>query len=220
MKWNLLKLCGVQEVKSGDTIQRLYFTLSILILTSLLAGCAPSANAQAQEVKAVENSVPTDQPKQSQPADSATSETLTHDPPDSCPVTVPQDPPFTAPEPYSPNAPFVSEFWFGSENLWTALPTDAVWYALPHNPQGYTQKIFWWSNLFSLKDELEPALVVTGERLDAKAPPLIVSKATNAYAGDIGSAMLVGVDFPTLGCWKIAGRYKDAELIFVVWIAP
>jgi len=56
--------------------------------------------------------------------------------------------------------------------------------------------------------------------LDATAPPLIVSKATNAYAGDIGSAMLVGVDFPTLGCWKITGQYKNSELSFVVWVAP
>jgi hypothetical protein len=56
--------------------------------------------------------------------------------------------------------------------------------------------------------------------LDAPAPPLIGSKGTNAYAGDIGSAMLVGVDFPTLGCWKITGQYADAELSFVVWVAP
>jgi len=95
-----------------------------------------------------------------------------------------------------------------------------LWSGLPNNPEGFTQKIFWWSSLFSLKDELEPALVVFGERLDAKAPPLKVSRATNASAGDIGSAMLVGVDFPTLGCWKITGQYKKTELSFVIWIAP
>ena len=33
--------------------------------------------------------------------------------------------------------------------------------------------------------------------------------------------MLVGVDFPTLGCWKITGKYAyaDVELSFVVWVA-
>jgi hypothetical protein len=69
-------------------------------------------------------------------------------------------------------------------------------------------------------DEPKPDLAVTGQRLDAKAPPLIVSQATNAYASDIGFAMLVGVDFPTHGCWKVRGEYKKASLEFVVWVAP
>jgi hypothetical protein len=69
-------------------------------------------------------------------------------------------------------------------------------------------------------EEPEPALIVTGERLDAQAPPLTSSQATNAYASDIGSAMLTGVDLPTLGCWRITGRYGTAELSFVVWVAP
>jgi len=32
--------------------------------------------------------------------------------------------------------------------------------------------------------------------------------------------MLVGVDFPMLGCWEIMGIYKGHELSFVVWVAP
>ena len=201
-------------------MQRLYFFLSILIV-ALLAGCAPKANAQSEEVKAIDSSnASADLPEKSQPVDTTKSEVLPHEPPASCPVTVPQDPPFTAPEPYSPNAPFPTQFWFGFEHLWTAVSIDGIWAGLPLNADGYTQKIFWWSKLFSLKDELEPALVVYGERLDASAPPLNASKATNAYAGDIGSAMLVGVDFPTLGCWKITGQYKKSELSFVVWVVP
>lgn len=202
-------------------MQRLYFFLSILILASLLAGCAPSANAQSEEVKAVDRSnAPADSTENSNPADSAKSETLSNDAPADCPITLPQDPPFTAPAPYSPNAPFAGEFWYGSNSLWTAVPQNGVWAGLPHNPEGYTQKVFWWREGYSWTEEPEPALTVTGERLDAAAPPLNVSKATNAYAGDIGSAMLVGVDFPTLGCWKITGQYGKSELSFVVWVAP
>jgi hypothetical protein len=63
-------------------------------------------------------------------------------------------------------------------------------------------------------------LVMTGQRLDGKAPLVKVLKATNASAADIGDAMLVSVDFPTLGCWQITGKYKGAELSFVVWLAP
>jgi hypothetical protein len=32
--------------------------------------------------------------------------------------------------------------------------------------------------------------------------------------------MLIGVDFPTPGCWQITGRYTDAELSYVVQIEP
>lgn len=196
-----------------------YSFLSIIILAALLAGCAPKAVAQAAEAKALENPPPTDLPEKLSNV-SNQPEIVPSDPPASCPITVPQDPPFTAPAPYSTDSPFESNFWYGSNALWTDLPKDGIWYALPHNPEGYTQKIFWWREGYIWNEEPEPEIIVTGERLDASAPPLIASRGTNAYAGDIGSAMLVGVDFPTLGCWKITGQYADAELSFVVWVAP
>lgn len=201
-------------------MQRLHLSLSILIFAALLAGCAPKAAVPPAEVRALENPTPTALPGTSATTEITKSEVVPHDPPASCLITVPQDPPFTAPAPYSPNSPFDGNFWFGSNSLWTDLREDGIWYALPHNPGGYTQKIFWWREDYIWNEEPEPELTVTGERLDAPAPPLIVSRATNAYAGDIGSAMLVGVDFPTLGCWKITGKYGDAELSFVVWVAP
>jgi hypothetical protein len=137
-----------------------------------------------------------------------------------CPVTLPADPVFKAPEPLSADAPWPGIFWFGTEHLWTALDTNGVWEGLPKNPDGYTQKIMWWSSLFSLRDELEPALVVFGRRLDAEAPALKFYGATNAMADDIGEAMLTGVNFPTEGCWEVTGQYKKTGLTFVVWIAP
>jgi hypothetical protein len=140
--------------------------------------------------------------------------------PPGCPVTLPADPIFKAPEPLSADAPWPGIFWFGTEHLWTALDTNGVWEDLPKNPDGYTQKIMWWSSLFSLRDELEPALVVMGRRLDTKAPELKFYGATNAMADDIGEAMLTGVDFPTEGCWEVTGQYKKTGLTFVVWIAP
>lgn len=200
-------------------MQRLHFLRSIIILASLLAGCAPSANAQSKEVKAVDSSnAPTELPKISNPADSAKSEIVSKDPSKECPLTVPQNPLFTPPAPYS-DLGFKGEFWYGSNALWTAVRHNGVWEGLPRNPEGYTQKVFWWSEGYVWNEDPEPELIVTGERLDASAPPLRASKATNAYADDIGSAMLTGVDLPTLGCWKITGQYKKTELSFVVWVA-
>jgi hypothetical protein len=199
-------------------MQRLYSFLSILVLAAVLVGCVSNANAQSQEIKLVESSTPTNLPEKPTPTDIATPEVMPHDPPANCPITRPPDPPFTPPVPYS-NLGFKGEFWYGSSSLWTAVRQNGVWEALPNNPEGYTQKVFWWRDGYVWNEEPEPALTVTGERLDAPAPPLNVSKATNAYANDIGSAMLVGVDLPTLGCWKITGKYRNAELSFVVWVA-
>jgi hypothetical protein len=150
----------------------------------------------------------------------ARSTTSVDTPPAACPVTKAPDPPFVPPLPYSPSAPFAGEFWHGTEALWTLLPADGTWPGLPHNPDGYTQKVFWWRKGYSWTAEPEPQLTVMGRRLDAPALPLHASKATNAFAQDIQSAMLVGVDLPTLGCWEITGHYAGHDLSFVVRVVP
>lgn len=198
---------------------RRYSFLSILILTALLAGCAPKAVAQPAEVRALANPTSTELFEKPTAIPSIMPEVVPHDHPASCPITVPQDPPFVPPAPYDALG-FEGEFWYGSNSLWTAVPRNGIWEGLPRNPSGYTQKVFWWREGYAWNEEPEPDLIVTGERLDAPALQLVSSKATNAYASDIGSAMLVGVDFPTLGCWKITGKYADAELSFVIWVAP
>ncbi len=77
----------------------------------------------------------------------------------------------------------------------------------------------WWSSLYSLKDELEPALVVMSHRLDTKAEALRFYGATNALAYDIAETILPDVEFLTEGCCEITGQYKKSELTFVVWIS-
>lgn len=174
---------------------RRFFIITSILLVSFLTACAGSATAQANQ------EAPTT-------------------PPSDCPLTVSQDPPFTPPAPYD-TLGFKGDFWFGSDPLWTAISRGGIWNGLPYEPSsGYTQKIFWWREGYVWTEEPQPDLIVTGKRLDAEAPPLRVFPATNAYASDIGSAMLTGVEFPTVGCWKITGQYRDTELSFVVWVAP
>lgn len=186
---------------------------SILMIAVWLTSCASNAVAQTDQT------VQTNAPASFEPT--TTPEVGSNNQPSNCPVTVPQNPVFTPPAPYDALHSFNDYFWFGTNSLWTVIPINGVWNALPLNPQGYTQKILWWREGYVWDQEPEPNLVVTGERLDESAPPLIVDKATNAYASDIGSAMMVGVDFPTLGCWKITGKYNNgAELSFVIWVAP
>jgi len=140
-------------------------------------------------------------------------------PPAECPITQPQTPPFV---PFNRKPSLNSgEFWYGSDKLWTVVRSNGTWSNLPYSSSsGYTQKVFWWRQGYDVQAEPQPDLKVTGRRLDAPAPPLVASRATNAYADDIGSAMLVGVAVPSAGCWEITGQYRDAKLSFVVWVVP
>ncbi|HSM72137.1 MAG TPA: hypothetical protein VK851_11395, partial [Anaerolineales bacterium] len=145
-------------------MQRLYLTLSFLILAALLTGCAEGISA-----------APKVMPEKVEPTGVPTPTLI--DPPADCPVTKQQDPPFVAPEPYLPEPRYQNYFWHGSEELWTMLPVNGVWAALPHNPEGYTQKIFWWRDGYIWNEEPVPDLKVSGERLDGKAPSFTVTEA-------------------------------------------
>lgn len=188
-------------------MHKLSLLLSIVILALLLTACVGNTTVQSNQTS------PT--------APAGTSELPPQNPPKDCPLTVPQSPTFMPPAPYNTLNSFKDHFWFGSNSLWTIIPENGIWDGLPYNSSGYTQKILWWRDGYVWTDEPEPNLIVTGERLDAEAPLIRASKATNAYASDIGSAMLVGMDFPTTGCWKITGKYNDnTELSFVIWVMP
>ena len=186
--------------------------LSIFILASLLTACAGVATAQTNDVSSTGSPLK---------AETTVASEVSQDPPQDCPLTTPPNPPFIPPSPYDTLNSFKDYFWFGSSSLWTVLPQNGVWNGLPFSPSaGYTQKVLWWRDGYVWTDEPEPNLIVSGERLDASATPLRASKATNAYASDIGSAMMVGVEIPTMGCWKITGQYNGTELSFVIWVAP
>lgn len=209
-------------------LRRLRLAWLILLLTS----CGPGLGDKAGEVQEVKVATyPTIQPSATvAPTNTASLESKKAVAPDvtplvgeglaNCPVTQPPEPPFMPPPPNAPTAPWAGEFWYGTNLLWTRVPTSGMWYGLPHNPDGQRQKVFWWREGYIWKEDPTPALTVTGRRLDAPAPPLNASEATNAYAEDIQSAMLVGVDFPTPGCWEITGKVVDQELSFVVWVGP
>jgi hypothetical protein len=204
-----------------------YCWLPFPLIIFFLSACIPFGNNHISEVQTIvpPNTqepaavITTADPGTPEPDASVNLAGSRSDPGSTCPLSMPPDPPYIPPDPYPQPTPG-DNFWYGRDSLWTAVPQDATWANLPKNPEGYTQKVFWWRRGYSWTEEAEPQLAVSGRRIDAPAPPLQASKATNAYAGDIGPAMLVGVDFPTTGCWEITGRYADAELSFVVWVGP
>ena len=136
-----------------------------------------------------------------------------------CAVTTP-DPALVPPPPFLPSPPeYYGSDWFGSPALWTMIDRDGeIWKQsdLPHGPEGLGQKTFWWSVDWDVQAELEPAITVVGTRLDGSGG--FTSRGGTNASADFGTAMLIGADFPSPGCWQLTGRYRDAELWYVVWI--
>jgi hypothetical protein len=141
--------------------------------------------------------------------------------PESCPVTKPPANPFVPPVPY-PVMTGPHNFWFGTEKLWTLLPRDGTWAGLGHyspTDTAFRQKLFWWREGYDWHN-YQPPLKVTGKRIDSPAPPLATDEHANGGWTDDRNHpfIVVGIDIPTLGCWKITGRFEDGELNFVIWV--
>jgi hypothetical protein len=142
--------------------------------------------------------------------------------PKTCPISEPPVRPFVPPSPY-PAKTNPDSFWFGTVKLWTNLPADGTWRGLPHympRDPTFRQKLFFWSQGYSLRSELHPHLTVTGRRLNASAPPLAADETNAGWQDDKEHPFMVtGVNFPTLGCWEITADYHGDKLKFVVWVA-
>jgi hypothetical protein len=77
----------------------------------------------------------------------------------------------------------------------TVQPDGSIW-----------AKLGWWRGV-------PGRLVIAGRRLDAPAPPLRADVPTGY--GSTGF-QATGLEFPTVGCWRVVGRQGSAKLVFVV----
>lgn len=131
---------------------------------------------------------------------------------DGCPVTLPSHWPAVG-TPWSSDE--TSERgWYGSSNLAALLPNDGVWVGMGPE-RDYRDKFWWWRAGYDAHKEPNPDLTISAVRLDGLAPPVEIENATNAY-GKGWHAMLVGMGFPTKGCWEIRGTYNGAQQLIVV----
>lgn len=147
---------------------------------------------------------------------------LPHNAPDSCPVTKPYEHPFVPPFPNAAKQSDNNSFWFGTDRLWTRLPSNGTWSGLPHYTPGdptFRQKLFFGRQGYDAHMEPQPKLKIIGRRLDSLAPPLLPDRPTSGWTDPEEQYMVVGINFPTLGCWQITGRYEDDVLTFVVWVS-
>jgi hypothetical protein len=141
-------------------------------------------------------------------------------PTSTCTVTQP-DPVFVPPRPFLPVPPAAyASSWYGSAHLWTIIGRGGeVWEGwVAATPPVLPQKTFWWSADWRPGAEPEPAITVVGRRLDGHGS-FTYGPGTNASA-DFGTAMLVGIDIPSYGCWEITARYRFATLTYVAFVGP
>ena len=140
--------------------------------------------------------------------------------PMSCPVTKPSARPFISPAPFPENVAPAAEFWLGTQKLWTVLPASGMWDKLPHYTPAdptFRNKLFWWRHGSDSHADPKPRLTITGRRIDTPAPPLHVDPVRAGWARP-DSAKVVGVNFPTLGCWEITAQYESAKVTYIVWL--
>src|SRR5206468_11937121 len=103
----------------------------------------------------------------------------------------------------------------------TALPLDGTWKGLSHytpNDPTFRQVTFWWRQGYDAHAEPQPNLTVTGTRLDLSATPLLSGPASNGWVQPDQPFMDVGINVPTLGCWRITGTYQGQELSYTVLV--
>lgn len=139
--------------------------------------------------------------------------------PNDCPITQPPDPAFVPPEPYAAVPPN-GEFWYGANDLWTALWPDGTWQQLPKSEDGYVNKLVWFREGYVWTEEERPLLTISARQLDGDGVVEPFTDATNGFQEDYNSFMLTGIALPALGCWEISGEYRGTPLTYVVWVTP
>jgi len=106
--------------------------------------------------------------------------------------------------------------WYGNGLLWAALSytPDGV-YTVPQDRVGADGSIG--AKLFWVTSPPSRVPTVTGQRLDAPAPPLQFNGAVQgSFSGAINPSWATRLLFPSAGCWRLTARVRDVSLTYVV----
>src|SRR5919106_4600565 len=104
--------------------------------------------------------------------------------------------------------------WYGNGLLWAGLSADGV-YAVSPDRVGADGSIG--DKLLWVTTPPWRAPTVSGERLDAPAPPLRVLGANRgSFSGATNPSFMTPVTFSATGCWRLTARVNDISLTYVV----
>ena len=122
-----------------------------------------------------------------------------------CPVTT------GSPDLFGESFP-TSEIWFGSEILAVILSPNGTINGRPDD--NFRSKLFLWSNGF--RPGFESNLKIIGRRLDDKSVVPSFFVPTHTYHEAFGQwVMLVELEFPGAGCWKITAEYFGQRISLI-----
>lgn len=195
-----------------EALMKRLMLLILLIMLTLAAAGAQALDQSQDEIPITRSDITAD--KNPTPWPTPYPDSSLH-PPDDCPVTRRPEARFIPPDPWPERPSQDTDFWYGDNGLWTALPASGSWRQL-----ALGEKFWWWSEEFILSEDYTPDLTVTARRLDGPAPEFHVTEATNGYHPTFDLAMLIGVQLASSGCWEFTGRYKDRQLTLVIWVPP
>jgi hypothetical protein len=124
----------------------------------------------------------------------------------SCPVTLPNA---NAP----PGQPGKVS-WYGNGLLWAGITPDGI-YAVPQDRVGADGSIG--NKLLWVTTPRWARPTISGERLDAPAPPLrVLGVNQGSFSGAANPSFMSAVSFPSPGCWRLRARVGDVTLSYVV----
>ena len=124
---------------------------------------------------------------------------------EACPVTRPNG---NRP----PNQPRM--LWYGNGHLWAGLSADGT-YSVPRErvaaDGSIGNKLPWVTTPRWEKPS------ISGERIDADAPPLrVLGVNRGSFSSSPDPSYMSAVSFPTPGCWRLSARLADVSLTYVV----
>jgi hypothetical protein len=124
----------------------------------------------------------------------------------SCPVTLPNG--------NRPPGQPRNVSWYGNGMLWAGVAPDGVW-AHPPDRVGADGSIG--DKLLWVTTPPWRAPTLTGERIDAPAPPLHVLRMNQgSFSSAANPSFMSPVSFPSAGCWRLTSRLGDLSLTYVV----
>jgi hypothetical protein len=123
-----------------------------------------------------------------------------------CPVTLPN-----ASRPRGqPRGPY----WYGNGLLWAGVDADGVYDVARDRVESdgsIGNKLLW----VTTPPEARPT--ISGERIDAPAPPLHVRSVNHgSFSSATKPSFMSAVSFPSAGCWRLRARVGDVSLTYVV----
>jgi hypothetical protein len=113
--------------------------------------------------------------------------------------------------------------WYGSEELAVLVPKNGRWVGMgPAN--NYFDKFWLWRRGYDAGTEPRPDLLLVATRHGDPNSKFETGGGTNALNPfGFGDAMLMGVEFPSPGCWRVRvtyGKTKNIEIVVRVGANP